>query len=61
MKTVLNFFIFLRKDFTITKMLKTLTREQKLKNAPKKHLRRKIVPYSLVCIFVLLLECLCDV
>ena len=44
MKTVLNFFIFLRKDFTITKMLKTLTREQKLKNAPKKTSMEKNSP-----------------
>ena len=29
-----------------------LTTEQKLKNAPKKHLRRKIVTYSLICVFV---------
>ena len=55
-KTVLNFFFFLQKDFTSSKKHKTAYSELKLKNAYKKHLKRKKLLIRLLR-FVLLLGC----
>ena len=58
-RAVLNHFsfFFLWEDFTCTKSIKIHISEQKQKrqhfNALKKHLRRKKVIYSLICVFML--------
>ena len=57
-KTTLNFFI---QKLHNHKKAQNAYKQTKIKNAPKKHLRRKIVNYSLIFIFVLLPECLCAV
>ena len=57
-RAILNFFI---QKFHNHKKAQNAYKQTKIKNAYKKHLRRKIVTYSLIFIFVLLPECLCAV
>ena len=51
------FYFFYKKISQPQKSTKRL-QANKNKNAPKKHLRRKIVTYWVICIFVPLAECL---
>ena len=60
-RAVLNCFIFSMKRFYTHKKAQNTYERTKIKNVPKKHLRIKIVSYSLIHIFVLFLECLCAV
>ena len=52
-KTVLNTFFFLQKDFTSTKEHKTAYNKQKSKNVYKKHLREKksLIRLFTICAF----------
>ena len=58
-RAVLNFFF--TKRFHNHKKAQNAYKRTKVKIAPKKHLRRKIVTYLLICVFVLLPEGLCGV
>ena len=55
---ILNSFI---RNFNNHKQSQNASKRIKIKNAIKKHLRRKIFTYSLICVFVLLSKCLCAV
>ena len=55
-RAILNFFI---QKLHNHKKAQNAYKRTNIKNAPKKHLSRKIVSYSLICVFVLLPECIC--
>ena len=58
-RSVLNLFFFLQKDFTITKKHKTTYSETKMKNTHKKHLRGKklLIRLFAFCAFAWLQFC----
>ena len=57
-RAILNSFI---QNFHNHKQAQNAYRQIKIKKAPKKTSKGKIVTYSLICVFVLLPECLCVV